>query len=100
MKTGSNVLKETVLDILVRDDVLKVINELGGCDATEEFDKGHDQAIGSAYYAVVSMKSKTATLVLEEIKEKMCDQYCKYPEQEKSAMRLRIICDECPLSRL
>lgn len=42
---------------------------------------------------------------LEEIAEKMCDTYCKYPEKwdpETEGMELyeSKICEECPMQRL
>ncbi len=91
--------------MLKKDDVLKVVNELGGCDATEDYDKGHDQAIGAAYYAVDSMEPKTVTSVLEGIANEICDSYCKWPEMygeknEDLDGLYKEHCDNCPLSRL
>lgn len=36
----------------ITEDVLNAIHELGGCDASEEWDKGWDEAINSVYDAV------------------------------------------------
>lgn len=30
-------------------DILKILHEIGGCDATKEWDKGFDAAINTAY---------------------------------------------------
>ena len=43
--------------------------------------------------------------IMEDVVTKICDEYCKYPEQwdeEEAGMELREseICKHCPLSRL
>lgn len=44
---------------------------------------------------------KTISDILEEVKEQMCDKYCKYSEQAKDEEELwNEICDKCPLNRL
>lgn len=40
-------------------------------------------------------KSKTVTDILEEIKQEMCDEYCKYPTLVDDSP-----CMKCPLTRL
>ena len=37
---------------------------------------------------------------LTEIKEDMCDNYCKYPSEIADDSVLRVICNKCPLNRL
>jgi hypothetical protein len=51
------------------------------------------------------MSIKTITQEFEEIKEQICDKYCKYPESwdaEKHGCELydSDICINCPLNRL
>lgn len=48
-------------------------------------------------------KSKTVTDILEEIKQEMCDEYCKYPTLVDSREDLFADdspCMKCPLTRL
>ena len=50
-------------------------------------------------------ENKSVTDMIEEVREKMCNEYCKYPDTwdaEKEGMELSEIeiCDECPLNRL
>lgn len=48
-------------------------------------------------------KSKTVTQIIREVRERMCDDYCKHPamysadEWEENADS---ICSECPLDKL
>lgn len=37
---------------------------------------------------------------IEEIKEDICDNYCKYPCEIADDNVLKVICDKCPLNRL
>lgn len=37
---------------------------------------------------------------LTEIKEDICDNYCKYPTEIADDSVLRVICNKCPLNRL
>ena len=37
---------------------------------------------------------------LTEIKEDICDNYCKYPIEIADDSVLRVICNKCPLNRL
>lgn len=37
---------------------------------------------------------------IEEIKEQMCDDYCKYPLEYQDNEILEVICNRCPLGRL
>lgn len=48
-------------------------------------------------------KSKTVTDILEEIKQEMCDEYCKYPTLVDNIEDLFADdspCMKCPLTRL
>lgn len=48
-------------------------------------------------------KSKTATDVLEEVKQEMCDDYCKYPtivNDREDLFADDSPCMECPLNKL
>ena len=40
------------------------------------------------------------TQEIEEIKEDICDNYCKYPVEVADDSVLRVICNKCPLNRL
>lgn len=46
----------------------------------------------------------TVTDILEQVKESICDNYCKFPERynenEDWDRLYREICDACPLNRL
>lgn len=50
-------------------------------------------------------KVKELEKTVEEVKEKMCDHYCKYPEQYKRTVDgindlVGTVCRNCPLNRL
>ena len=48
-------------------------------------------------------KSKTITDILEEIKQEMCDEYCKYPtlvDDREDLFADDSPCMKCPLTRL
>lgn len=46
-------------------------------------------------------KQKSISDLLEEAKEEMCDNYCKFSEQAKDEEELwNTICDKCPLNKL
>ncbi|MEE1048208.1 MAG: hypothetical protein U0M60_12395 [Clostridia bacterium] len=45
----------------------------------------------------------TVTAILQEVIQKMCDEYCKYPEQYKGEDEDKLYeekCDNCPLNLL
>lgn len=49
--------------------------------------------------------NKTVTGIIEEVKLRMCDDYCRYPREwddEEQGMELceSEICENCPLMRL
>lgn len=52
------------------------------------------------------MSEKTIIQIIEEVKEEMCNKYCKYPNEykpeEHDGMELwdSDICKNCPLTRL
>ena len=51
------------------------------------------------------MVTQTISSLLEEIKEAMCNDYCRYPrEWDKEAEGMELaesaICEDCPLNRL
>ena len=47
------------------------------------------------------MKEKTVAEIIEEVKEQMCDDYCRYPrEQSEAEMAINDICENCPMNRL
>ena len=57
------------------------------------------------------MDDKTVTTILnegvelisdffEDIKEQICDDYCKWPHEAESDTALNAICEECPLQKL
>lgn len=82
------------------------INELyykirSGEDITKEHSKTIAEITGAAKED--SEKSKTVTDVLEEVKQEMCDDYCKYPTIVND--REDLFADdspymECPLNKL
>lgn len=40
------------------------------------------------------------TQELEEVKEDICDNYCKYPTEYEDNELLEVVCNRCPLNRL
>ena len=38
--------------------------------------------------------------IMEDVKEKMCDKYCRFPYECEDEDRLDRICENCPLNRL
>lgn len=53
----------------------------------------------------MATNDKTVTQIIEEIKDNMCTNYCKYPmlwDEEKEGMELcdSEHCQNCPLNRL
>ena len=42
----------------------------------------------------------TIDQIVEEVKEEMCDKYCKYPEEYEGSEMIDVICVDCPLNRL
>ena len=40
------------------------------------------------------------TQELEEIKEDICDNYCKYPTEYEDNEILEVVCNRCPLNKL
>ena len=54
-------------------------------------------------------KEKTVSEMIQEIADKICNDYCKYPETVRSQMKdidlandmlVKSYCDKCPLNRL
>ena len=50
-------------------------------------------------------EEKTISQMFEEIREAMCDKYCKYPEKyncddEDEYNAMMSFCENCPLNRL
>ncbi|MGN0417032.1 hypothetical protein [Anaerostipes faecalis] len=45
-------------------------------------------------------KNKTVTDILEEVKQQICDDYCKYPTLIDDIEELDTKCTECPLNKL
>ena len=45
-------------------------------------------------------KMSALSQVLDDVKEKMCDEYCKYPNEYEDNEILEVICEKCPLNRL
>lgn len=44
---------------------------------------------------------KTIPQIIEDVKEQMCDHYCKYPEQyDNNDKMIEEQCTHCPLCRL
>lgn len=82
------------------------INELyykirSGEDITKEHSKTIAEITGAAKED--SEKSKTVTDVLEEVKQEMCDDYCKYPtivNDREDLFANDSPCMECPLNKL
>lgn len=45
-------------------------------------------------------KTEMNKTVIKEVKEAMCDKYCKYPFEIADEEALLIVCNRCPLNRL
>ena len=39
-------------------------------------------------------------MTIQEIKEAMCDEYCKYPFNTETQADLNEICETCPLNKM
>lgn len=39
-------------------------------------------------------------VLLEDVSEQICDNYCKYPGLIPTAEAMRLVCRNCPLDRL
>ena len=39
-------------------------------------------------------------MTLAEIRENICDEYCKYPFNTETQAELNEICDKCPLNKM
>lgn len=49
---------------------------------------------------VVKEEPKTVTEILEEVSNKICDHYCKYPNEITDQEELKEKCLNCPLRKL
>lgn len=50
---------------------------------------------------VVKEEPKSTTEIIEEVKNNICDHYCKYPSEIKDYDELiETVCSKCPLNRL
>lgn len=70
-------------------------------DITKEHSKTIAEITGAAKED--SEKSKTVTDILEEVKQEMCDGYCKYPtivNDREDLFAKDGPCMECPLNKL
>lgn len=47
-------------DLIIKDKVLEILKNLGGCDAKDEYSKGWDDAIDAAYNDVGNLPSVAA----------------------------------------
>lgn len=45
-------------------------------------------------------QEKTVSQVIEEVKEQMCDDYCRYPKELLNKEDLLDMCTVCPLNKL
>jgi hypothetical protein len=45
-------------------------------------------------------KMSSLSQTIDEVKEKMCDEYCKYPVEIADDEVLRVICNKCPMNKL
>lgn len=48
----------------------------------------------------MSEETKTTPEIIEEVKEQICDYYCKYPFEYQDNEILEVICNKCPLNKL
>lgn len=51
-------------------------------------------------------KAKTVSQIIEEVKNEICDKYCRYPtiynvdDEDELKDMMNKVCDGCPLDRL
>lgn len=45
-------------------------------------------------------KMSALSQAIDNVKEQMCDEYCKYPYEYEDSEMLEVICNKCPLNRL
>lgn len=45
-------------------------------------------------------QKKTVSQVIEEVKEQMCEDYCRYPNELLNEEDLLDVCTVCPLNKL
>lgn len=56
-------------EYVMKDDVIALLAELGGCDATDEYDRGWDNAITGAINSVSEMKGYEIKMLEEYLQE-------------------------------
>jgi NTP pyrophosphatase (non-canonical NTP hydrolase) len=52
-------------ELLYKNDVLKSILDVGGCDATDEWSNGYDNGVSDAYEAVLELKANEDPRLVE-----------------------------------
>ena len=45
-------------------------------------------------------KMSNLMIMLEEVKEEICDEYCKWPFNTEDQAELNVYCAKCPLNRI
>lgn len=45
-------------------------------------------------------KQKSVTELIEEVREEICDKYCKYSDRGLSDDEIEELCTNCPLNKL
>ena len=48
----------------------------------------------------MEQESKTVSQIIEEVKEQICDDYCRYPRELLNEEDLTDTCTTCPMNRL
>lgn len=52
-------------ELLYKNDVLKAIHDVGGCDATDEWSNGYDNGVADAYEVVLELKANEDPRLVE-----------------------------------
>lgn len=94
--------------LISREKALEIINNIGGCDAKDDYSKGFDDAIGNAYHAVSDMHCdydvddvvKQLELLMNSAKEDM-DYYlghsatdeCIFNQADLNERRYKTLCE-------
>ena len=48
----------------------------------------------------MEQENKTAMQIIEDVKEQMCDDYCRYPRELRDEDDLMDVCTCCPMNKL
>lgn len=75
-------------DCISKKEALRIINDIGGCDATDEYERGFDAAVESCWSAINDYKTVVSKTEI-----------ARTPEEIVNKMNLhRLYCEDCEIS--